>query len=259
MTVGLLARRYANNDAARLGEKPSASVSQVSLSAYWNLDDAANGNRLDSSLNAHTLSDLNGNVGSAAGKLGNAASFDATHGKLLNIAGNADADFSIGAGDFTIAGWLKSGDVTNPGGVVARSVPTGGGQHHDYYMVIGLTSGRLDWQVYNSGGSASSNAFASGLVNGTWYFFCAEFVAATGKAQLAVNNGAANVASAIASVEDQGGDLEIGNAGFGPGGLISIGWPFNGLIDAVGVWKRLLTSDEKTALYNGGNGLEYPW
>ena len=32
----------------------------------------------------------------------------------------------------------------------------------------------------------------------------------------------------------------------------------DGLIDEVGVWSRLLTADEKTALYNSGSGLAYP-
>ena len=32
---------------------------------------------------------------------------------------------------------------------------------------------------------------------------------------------------------------------------------FNGRIDSVGFWKRVLTSAERTALYNSGNGLEY--
>ena len=29
----------------------------------------------------------------------------------------------------------------------------------------------------------------------------------------------------------------------------------NGRIDEVGIWKRVLTSDERTAIYNGGAGL----
>jgi hypothetical protein len=34
---------------------------------------------------------------------------------------------------------------------------------------------------------------------------------------------------------------------------------WDGLIDEVGFWKRVLTADERTTLYNGGNGLAYPF
>jgi hypothetical protein len=33
------------------------------------------------------------------------------------------------------------------------------------------------------------------------------------------------------------------------------GYPWAGLIDQVGIWKRALTPDEITALYNKGSGL----
>lgn len=34
---------------------------------------------------------------------------------------------------------------------------------------------------------------------------------------------------------------------------------FNGYLDEVGMWSRALTSTEVTTLYNGGNGLQYPF
>lgn len=34
---------------------------------------------------------------------------------------------------------------------------------------------------------------------------------------------------------------------------------FDGVLDEFGVWERTLTSDERTALYNGGAGLAYPF
>ena len=33
---------------------------------------------------------------------------------------------------------------------------------------------------------------------------------------------------------------------------------WDGLIDEVGFWKRILTAQEKTNLYNAGAGLAYP-
>lgn len=36
-------------------------------------------------------------------------------------------------------------------------------------------------------------------------------------------------------------------------------YPFQDYIDEVGFWNRTLTSDERTSLFNGGNGLAYPF
>jgi len=40
---------------------------------------------------------------------------------------------------------------------------------------------------------------------------------------------------------------------------MNYGTHFPGYIDELGIWSRALTSDERTALYNGGDGLQYPW
>jgi hypothetical protein len=37
------------------------------------------------------------------------------------------------------------------------------------------------------------------------------------------------------------------------------GLPFDGLIDEMGFWKRVLNSDEHAALYNNGSGFAYPF
>jgi hypothetical protein len=36
-------------------------------------------------------------------------------------------------------------------------------------------------------------------------------------------------------------------------------WPFDGRIDEIGIWKRLLTLSEISDLYNSGSGLSYPF
>jgi hypothetical protein len=35
--------------------------------------------------------------------------------------------------------------------------------------------------------------------------------------------------------------------------------PFDGLIDEVGIWSRVLTAAEIAILYNGGSGITFPF
>jgi len=59
----------------------------------------------------------------------------------------------------------------------------------------------------------------------------------------------------LTSIQDSAGNFTLG-------AIYSGGTPegfFDGMIDEVGVWSRLLTSDEVTTLYNAGAGLSYPF
>jgi hypothetical protein len=64
---------------------------------------------------------------------------------------------------------------------------------------------------------------------------------------------------------DNAAPVSAGTTGPMPAGLgavtIGLGWGlnFDGLIDEIGLWRRVLTADERTQLYNGGNGLTYPF
>ena len=78
--------------------------------------------------------------------------------------------------------------------------------------------------------------------------------AASNTTNIQVNDGT------VDSVSHSGG-VYNGTADFALGALF-IGTPsyhFDGLVDEVGFWKRVLTSQERTDLYNSGSGLEYPF
>src|SRR5688572_27825357 len=84
------------------------------LIAHWRLDEAS-GTRVD----AHGGNDLGeiNNVGQAAGKIGNAASFVGGNSEALGILDNAA--LSMGDFDFTLAGWVRF-DTLDGAGLVGK-------------------------------------------------------------------------------------------------------------------------------------------
>jgi len=56
-----------------------------------------------------------------------------------------------------------------------------------------------------------------------------------------------------------GGASSYSDAGFALGAYVGGGAYANAIVDEVGVWSRVLTTDEITELYNSGAGLQYPF
>jgi hypothetical protein len=87
---------------------------------------------------------------------------------------------------------------------------------------------------------------------GTWYFLILEYDSGTDALCISVNNGTpdSNAAFAHGGPQDGSSALTIGDT---PGEF------WDGRIDEVGIWNRVLTSGEKATLYNSGSGTTYPF
>ena len=68
--------------------------------AFWHLEESS-GNRIDATNNSYTLSEGDTSVGSAIGKIGNAANFNGTTSKFLT-----NSSISVGS-TFSISCWFK--------------------------------------------------------------------------------------------------------------------------------------------------------
>ena len=219
------------------------------LVAYYSLEEAS-GTRVDATGRGNDLTD-NNTVTQAAGKVGNAAQFTRANSESLSKADTADV--RIG-GDIAVSvqAWIY-----------LDTLPSASGS---FQIVSKDASGNreLDWSVSTSddkvyigmfsGGSASYAASASALSTATWYHLVFTYDPATNTLSLYTNNGAATTASL--------GPIDaVGTASLRVGARDFAGFEqyFNGRIDEVGIWHRVLTADERTQLYNGGAGLAYPF
>jgi hypothetical protein len=218
----------------------------IGLVAYYKLEEAS-GIRYDAKGNNH-LSATN-TPGSAAGKIGNALSTVAASSQYLSIASNSN--FAMSSTDFTVACWVYLNSKPAVEGICGKY---GASPNEEYWVSYESAADRFKFKVSKDGTTGNritiqADNFGSPST-ATWYFIVCWFDSAAGLINISINNGTPNSA-ACATAFAATNNFNIGQEGAGS--------YFDGRIDSLGVWKRVLTATEKTNLYNGGTGLDYPF
>jgi hypothetical protein len=189
------------------------------LLAFWKLADTS-----DSSGNGNTLTN-NNNVAFVAGKIGNAAEFDGSN----SLTRSMSVDFSD---DFTLSLWCKPADVEDYG-----------------VMLFGQEGGR--WNIaYTGDSSIDVNNGSAAFLNAAalpdqWHHVVTTRNSTTTKMWL---NG-----EVVAQDDNQ--EVAAANTIY-LGSADEDTFRYTGLLDAVGIWERVLSDAEIAALWNGGSGLE---
>jgi hypothetical protein len=218
---------------------PSSGSSTLlnNLLAYWKLDETS-GTRIDSH-GSNNLID-NNTVGSATGKIGNAASFVAANSEYLSV-NSSQLSF---AGDFTISVWNKPTSVvgTSASYVLSKDDTT----NREYH--IQLLSSNYNFQVWNG---ATKYLMSLPATSGVWQHLMMWYDSVAGTLYASVNNGTP-ATGAVPGINTTSAPFLVGVRGDFKG-------YYDGLIDEVGIWTRLLTTAERTQLYNSGSGLTYPF
>jgi hypothetical protein len=207
------------------------------LISYWKLDEAS-GNATDAH-GSNTLNDTN-TVGAGTGKINGARDFEADNTEFFTIADNAD--LSTGDIDFTIQAWVNAESFGANRVIIGK---WGGGSQREYMLIYFTSTQRFGFQASNDG-SASTTVSANNLgtpSTGTWYHIVCWHDSVNDQIGIAVNNGTPNTAAHSTGVRD-------GTAPFRIGDRSESSLPWDGLI---------LSSQDRTDLYNAGNGLAYPF
>jgi len=228
----------------------SASALLTSLVSYWKIDETS-GVRNDSYGTNH-LTD-NNTVTYNPGVVSNAGQFTAANNETLSIANNAT--LSVQGLDFTISLWtyLDSMPTLNSNRyLIGKNVG-----NTDYSIYLNMTAGGTERFAFLMGNTASgsptllANTFGTPS-NSVWYHVLCEYNTSTKKMKIIINN----------TYSDEGNNINgstTGSGTFRVGGVSGGGSVWDGRIDEIGFWKRLLTDSEKSALYNNGAGLTYPF
>jgi hypothetical protein len=215
------------------------------LVSYWSLEEASGAR--DDAHSTHNLTD-NNTVTSATGKVGTAASFAAATTESLSVADHAD--FS-GPGDLSIALWVRP---TTGGAATDRRLVTKDNvnDQREWSLFLSNSSGP-SWQIFDSvSGLSTAEAAAIPSDSSTWTFLIATYTASDMTPRLYVNNGTVNAGSALSNaLKNTTAAVYLGTASDGAY------QPHDGLLDEVGIWRKVLTSDERTWLYNSGSGRSY--
>lgn len=219
------------------------------LISHWKLNEAS-GTRADS----HGSNDLtdNNSVASAAGKIGDAAQFTRASETWLSHADNTD--LSMGDIDFSIAAWvwIDTLSVGNPQDCIAKWDFFEG---FEEYLLRFNASNKFEFFVRDTGNTTTTSiASTTAISEDTWYLVLAWHDASGNTLNISVDNGTANSVGYSGGVRDSGSDLNLGRLTH-----TSTTALLGGRLDSISIWKRLLTTDEKTSLYNAGAGLDYPF
>ena len=209
---------------------------KVGLVSYWNLDEVS-GTRADS-FGTNTLTDNNTvtSVTNAVPPPKNiAAQFLLTNSERLN-------HNSVSFGSWNTTGisyslWYKvTGDqfylFSRDDNVVREGV-------------LGRSSGAATWTLFGIA-TLAGNADSG---DGNWTHVILTFDPADGKMRVYTNGDSGTTSVA--------GTPTAGSTSVEIGGRVISGQYVTGNIDEVGVWRRVLTSQERTDLYNSGAGLYY--
>lgn len=237
LTLSCLAQPLSPNDPAFL---QSTSPLRRGLVGYWRLEEAS-GTRYDCSSQGNHLTD-NNSVAQGTGLQGNSASFNATSTQWLSVLSNS---LTFGASSFTITGCYYR---TNA--VVAYLLGKGLADvslNTEYR--VELFSGDLYFTVSNGVGFQQVSQ-ASGAT-GAWHFFSVWYDGAF--VYVSVDNSAATSGAYNLGTFDSTKTFSIGRCGETASGY------YNGRLDEIGVWTRVLTAAERTFLYNSGQATHFPW
>jgi hypothetical protein len=221
-----------------------ASVSTLlnNLVAYWKLDEGS-GTRVDSH-GSNNLTD-NGSVGSATGKIGNAASFDGAN--LLEATSSSFAD--VGAGDnLSISLWVHI-DPSNSLAFVLNKRGTSG---QGYDLLYVGSSGELRWRLDD--GTTTFQVTHTVSTN-TWYHVVVSIDRATNIAAFYLDT-----VKLTTSIAGMGGLSNTRPLRLAARELNQV--ELTGLIDETALYSRVLTDGsggEVSQLYNSGGAVTYPF
>lgn len=231
----------------------------LGIVSYWNFD-ASGGNAQDI-LGLNPLTN-NNTATYTTGKINNAIDLEASSSQYFSV---TDAD-QIGLDilkDIGISAWIKLESL--PGsGVTYTIVSKWQGLQavgQSYILAYGNSSGtyRIEGNV-NDGTDMRYLYYNTTLSTGVWYHIVWTWKASDSSMKLYIDGadtGASAAGIAVSSILNGNSPLRVGSSNTAAG--TSASNFFDGIIDEVGIWNRTLSGTEVSELYNGGNGVTYPF
>lgn len=201
------------------------------LVSWWELDETS-GNRVDSHLSSYSCTPT-GTTSYGTGQTGNALSLVKTG--YVGRANITALDFS---GDFSAAIWVKPTTYIAGGAIMGQFV------HNTSGWGMWAFNGSVNCEI--GGGYIS----ITGFVTGAWQLLIMQYDATAGHVYTYKNN-AANSNGVRTRTQNGTAPFNIGS--YNNGSDIE----FDGLMEGAVMWNKMLTSDERTELYNGGSGITY--
>jgi len=218
------------------------------LVSYWELEESS-GTRVDS----HGSNDLtdNNTVGQATGIQGDGADFEEANTEYLSITDAAQSGLDI-TGDHSVSFWIKRESISTGQHILGKDEYGSLGTRCYSYDIKASPSGAIGG-FYTSGTNYTLGYTTSGHVDDTnWHHVVIVTDVSAETFTIYVDGDSKPVTyfrKAATTVND-------GSSGFTISTSEST-LKYDGIIDEVGIWSRILTSGEVADLYNSGSGIPY--
>jgi hypothetical protein len=215
------------------------------LKAYYAFDEAS-GNAIDAH-GPHDLVETSGTIAATTGKVSGARDLERGDTEVFTVADHAD--LRVGDIDFSYAIWVNFESLVSTENMGAKWLTTGDQRE---WRVRATSTGDLIFDVSRLGTLATvvSVTWSATLSTGTWYLVIVEHDSVNNHIGISVNNGTMVTTSHSTGVFGGTAPFEIGD-------ISPNNQQFDGLVDEAAFAKRIWTADEKTWIYNGGNGRSY--
>jgi hypothetical protein len=221
------------------------------LVSYWPLNEA---NATDDAVDVHGTNTLtqHASPATATGKLTGARDFESAGGnQYFSSADNAG--LSTGDIDFTFACWVNVESLPSFPVIAGKGWGSPGSSDREWVLYLDSGNGnKPTFAVASAGGSETGVVWGSALSVGSWYYIVCWHDSVNNTINIQVNGGTPVSLSYSSGVG--GGALDF-TLGASPSQTLY----WDGLICEVGFWKRVLTSGERTQLYNANFGWRYEY
>lgn len=214
------------------------------LLAYWNLNQSgAAGTVITDSTGTYDSTDISGATYDAGGKIDGCYVFDGTDDVISFGQNNA---LQLSGTAYSISAWINGnsfGVSENQINVIYGAIGGGGTNGVSFNVHSG------GWlSIYPGGGALKGEIEISENV---WH-------------HVVVTSNGSETLLYVDNTYDLSGTVQVVKSGtaYDTIGAVIVGgvfWEFTGSIDELGVWDRQITVDEINTLYNGGDGLTYPF
>lgn len=207
------------------------------LISWWKLEEVL-GTRSDF-LGQHPLTDVNTvTQEEGAGVRGHCAQFTLANSEHLNVA--STEELQTGDIDFTVCAWVFLDSKASVQIPVGKT--TGGSKE---YIIEYTPPGTDRLRFQSAAGTVSANNFGA-VPTGTWIFVVAWHDSVADTVNIQIDNG-------VVDSVPTGGAPPVANADPFRIGSNTV-QPVDGRIDEVGFWKKVLSAQERTDLFNSGSG-----
>ena len=209
------------------------------LADYWRLDDAVGPTVSDATANGNDGT-LSGGPAWGPGRIGGGLAFDGLDDSVVIDGAAAD-----GLADLTIAFWMRTSKTGMQGLVSAANAG------NDNELLVFLLSDR--WMRLYTGESPGNHVqwFVPPLADGAWHHIAIVRDATGDRATLYVDGGLlANSATVLSPIEVDSAGFVLGQEQDAVGGGFDPNQAFEGSLDDVRLYERLLSASEVQALAN---------